>query len=232
MVQSAHSPPGPGHARWPEIAIAAGVAVCINVLIFLFIPFLSEVSLEKKAGQYIETFKIQTTRIRQRARPAEKKPEPPKPKKMPKVPPPKAIATRSLRKAPARPPQMKFEMPQFDKASGSMEFGTMAFTPPAPPQTEFDIGQVDKLPQVISRIRPVYPPMAKQKNIEGVVVVKFMVTTEGTVENVSVLKAKPQGHFEKAAMDAVKKWKFQPGTIGEEPVNTWMTAMVKFRLEF
>ena len=232
MVQSTHSPPGPGHARWSEIAIAAGAAVCVNVLIFLFIPFLSEVSLEKKAGQYIETFKIQTTRIRQRARPMEEKPEPPKPKKMPRVPPPKAIATRSLRKAPARPPQMKFEMPQFDAASGSMEFGTMAFTPPAPPQTEFDIGQVDKLPQVISRIRPVYPPAAKQKNIEGVVVVKFMVTMEGTVENISVLKAKPQGYFEKAATEAVKKWKFQPGTVGKEPVNTWMTAMVKFRLEF
>jgi protein TonB len=201
-------------------------------LIFMFIPFLSEVSLEKKAGQYIETLKIQTTKIRQRARPTEKKLEPPKPKKMPRVPPPEAIAARSLRKTPARPPQMKFEMPQFDAASGSMEFGTMAFTPPAPPQTEFDIGQVDKLPQVISRIRPIYPPEAKQKNIEGVVVVKFMVTTEGTVENVSVLKAKPQGHFEKAATEAVKRWRFQPGTIGEEPVNTWMTAMVKFRLEF
>ncbi len=232
MVQTINSSHGPGHARWLDIAIAAGAAVGINVLIFLFIPFLSEVSLDKKASQHIETFKIQTSSIRERAKPMQEKQELPKPKEMPRIPPPKAIATGSLHETPARPPQMEFEIPEFEAASGSMEFGTMAFTPPAPPQTEFDIGQVDKLPQVISRIRPVYPAAAKQKNIEGVVVVKFKVTTAGTVENVSVLKAKPAGYFEKAAMDAVKKWKFQPGIVEEEPVNTWMTAMVKFRLDF
>jgi protein TonB len=231
MAQSSLNYRGIAH-RWSEIAIATGVALCINLLIFLFIPFLSEVSLEKKASQYIEAFRIQTTRIRHRARPLEERPRPPKPKKMPKIPPPKAIATRSLHKATVQPPQMKIEMPKFKAASGNMKYGTMEFRPPAPPQTEFDIGQVDKMPQVISRIRPIYPLAAKQKNIQGVVVLKFMVTKEGTVRDVSVLKAKPKGYFEKAAMDAVKKWKFRPGTVGKEPVNTWMTAMVKFRLDF
>lgn len=232
MVQTINNYQGPGHFHWLDIVIAAGVAVGINMLIFLFIPFLSEVSLEKKASEHIETFKIQTRDLRERVRPMQEKQEPPEPKEMPRIPPPEAIATGSLHQAPARPPQLEFDIPEFEAASGSMEFGTMAFTPPAPPQTEFDIGQVDKLPQVISRIRPVYPAAAKQKNIEGVVVVKFKVTTEGTVENVSVLKAKPAGYFEKAAKDAVKKWKFQPGIVEEEPVNTWMTAMVKFRLDF
>jgi protein TonB len=232
MVESTNCLSKRRHARWSEIAIAAGSAVCINVLIFLFIPFLSEVSLEKKASQYIEAFKVQTARIKPQAKPIEKKLEPLEPEKMPRIPPPETLATKSLRKAPDQPPQMRVEMPDFEAASRGMEFGTMAFTPPAPVQTEFDIGQVDKMPQVITQIRPVYPPAAKHKNIEGIVVVKFMVTKEGTVESVSVLKSKPQGYFEKAAIDAVRKWKFQPGTIGEEPVNTWMTAMVKFRLDF
>jgi protein TonB len=151
---------------------------------------------------------------------------------MPKVPSPEAVGTRSPQEVSAGPPQMSVDMPQFETASKGMEFGTMAFTPPAPPQTEFDIGQVDKLPQILSRIRPNYPVAAKQKSIEGVVVVKFMVTTDGLVEKVSVLKAKPEGYFEKAAVEAVEKWKFQPGTMEGEPVNTWMTAMVKFRLDF
>ncbi|OPL13731.1 MAG: hypothetical protein AVO38_13035 [delta proteobacterium ML8_D] len=101
MVQTINNYQGPGHFHWLDIVIAAGVAVGINMLIFLFIPFLSEVSLEKKASEHIETFKIQTRDLRERVRPMQEKQEPPEPKEMPRIPPPEAIATGSLHPSPA-----------------------------------------------------------------------------------------------------------------------------------
>lgn len=58
--------------------------------------------------------------------------------------------------------------------------------------------------------RPKYPHRALLRGIEGWVDVRFDVTKQGTTSNVSVSASKPEGVFDKSAISAVKRWKYQP----------------------
>lgn len=62
--------------------------------------------------------------------------------------------------------------------------------------------------QPVMRVEPKYPFKAAQDKIEGSVVLKFDVTATGLVENVEVINAKPAYVFDKAAVTALKQWKY------------------------
>ena len=80
------------------------------------------------------------------------------------------------------------------------------------PMIEDDVGRFvadgDHLP--IVRVGAVYPARALERNIEGYVVVEFVVTQTGTVRNPVVIVADPPGYFERAALTAVQKFKYKP----------------------
>ncbi|WP_228710819.1 M56 family metallopeptidase [Saccharobesus litoralis] len=64
------------------------------------------------------------------------------------------------------------------------------------------------------RIKPKYPLQAAQNKTEGSVVLKFDVTASGAVQNVEVVNAKPAYVFDKAAVTALKQWKYSaPGRL-------------------
>src|SRR5262245_36099048 len=64
------------------------------------------------------------------------------------------------------------------------------------------------VPQV--RIDPDYPPQAKDRGIEGWCHVRFTVTKEGRVKDVTVVAAKPTNIWDRAAIRAVSNWRYQP----------------------
>lgn len=69
-------------------------------------------------------------------------------------------------------------------------------------------------------IAPSYPNRALSRGLEGFVDVRFAVTATGATTNVEVLRAEPEGVFDRAAMRAVKRWKYLPDEErkGELPV--------------
>jgi protein TonB len=69
-------------------------------------------------------------------------------------------------------------------------------------------GDRDAVPQL--RIDPDYPPDARAKRIEGSVTVSFDVGTDGSTHDIKVLNAAPPGVFEKATIEAVSNWKYNP----------------------
>lgn len=75
----------------------------------------------------------------------------------------------------------------------------------------------DYLP--IVKVAPIYPRRALSRGIEGYVIVEFMVTKLGTVENVVVVEANPTGYFERAAIKAASRFKYKPKVINGEPVD-------------
>lgn len=86
-------------------------------------------------------------------------------------------------------------------------------------------------PQVIleSQKPPEYPPAAKAGRFNGSVMLEITVLPDGKVGKVDVLDCtRPKVGFENAARDAVKKWRFEPGTRDGEPVE----FSLKFRLNF
>lgn len=94
----------------------------------------------------------------------------------------------------------------------------------------FDIGKLDQQPAVKSRVAPQYPVTMRQAQIEGEVVVDFIVTNDGKVAKATAVKSSRR-EFEAAAVFAVSKWKFAPGIKGGKPVNTHMQVPIAFSLE-
>lgn len=77
-----------------------------------------------------------------------------------------------------------------------------------------------------------YPRRAVTRGIEGYVDLMFDVTKYGATSNVRVTAAEPKGVFEKAAITAVKKYKYRPELIDGEPVATNnVTERIRFEME-
>jgi protein TonB len=75
-----------------------------------------------------------------------------------------------------------------------------------------DSGDGDYLP--IVKVAPIYPRRAQSRGIEGYVVVEFIVTKNGSVRAPVVIKAEPEGVFDRAAIDAALKFKYKPRVVG------------------
>ncbi len=74
-----------------------------------------------------------------------------------------------------------------------------------------DSGDGDYLP--IVKVAAVYPRRAQSRGIEGYVIVEFVVTKTGAVSQAIVVKAEPEGVFDRAALDAVAKFKYKPRIV-------------------
>lgn len=64
------------------------------------------------------------------------------------------------------------------------------------------------------RVDPDYPPRALQQGIEGYVDVEFTITPAGTVADPRVLEAQPAYIFDRAAIAAIKRWRYNPKVEG------------------
>ena len=81
------------------------------------------------------------------------------------------------------------------------------------------------------RVEPQYPMSAKQRGVEGWVELRFTITKAGTVANIVVTASNPGTVFNKAAVNAVSKWKYNPkvknGTAVDRP---GVRQRIKFEL--
>jgi protein TonB len=82
--------------------------------------------------------------------------------------------------------------------------------------------------KLIRRVTPDYPSAAKRDGIEGSVDLEVTISSRGVVEDVSVVHATPPDMFEKSAVAAVRKWKYDPRFVDGLPSETH----VKVHLEF
>ena len=85
-------------------------------------------------------------------------------------------------------------------------------------------------PAVIARCAPQYTPEAKRANIEGTVGLYIQVYPDGRAHNIRLQSSLGSGLDEKA-IEAVKQWRFSPGTKNGKPVVVPATIEVKFRLD-
>jgi len=69
----------------------------------------------------------------------------------------------------------------------------------------------DVIPLV--RINPEYPTRARERGIEGWVQVEFTITAAGTVADAKVVDAEPKGLFDRAALEAIGRWKYNPKVV-------------------
>jgi protein TonB len=82
--------------------------------------------------------------------------------------------------------------------------------------------------QLISRIEPQYPPIAVQTKTEGTVRLHAIINRDGHITSLDVLSGHPW--LVKAALDAVRQWRYRPTLLNGEPVEVETSITVIFRL--
>ena len=92
-----------------------------------------------------------------------------------------------------------------------------------------DIGSVDTRPVIISRVDPVYPPMATRQNLSGQVALRALVNERGTVDKIEVISS-TRRDFSDAAVAAVRRWRFKPAMKDGVPVKVWHQVQLSFTL--
>jgi len=78
---------------------------------------------------------------------------------------------------------------------------------------------------------PEYPRDAVQQGIEGSVRVRFTIGTEGKVTEASVVQATPTGVFDRAALAAVRRWRFAPVVVNGSVTEAAMETTVSFKMD-
>ena len=92
-----------------------------------------------------------------------------------------------------------------------------------------NVAEGDYLP--IVRVAPVYPARALSRGIEGYVDMEFTVTTAGTVKDPVVLYS-TSSLFERAATQAVLKFKYKPRVVDGQPVDVpGVKTRITFKIE-
>jgi TonB family protein len=80
------------------------------------------------------------------------------------------------------------------------------------------------------QVKPRYPDSARRAGAQGVTLLRVRVLDNGRVGEVIVEQSAGFRELDFAAVDAVKKWLFEPAHKGREPVAVWVLLPVKFEL--
>lgn len=85
-------------------------------------------------------------------------------------------------------------------------------------------------PERTAKVRPIYPESARKTRGEGTVTLYAVIGTEGQVLDAAVVRsASPD--FDRAALDAVKGWRYRPAMCGDIPVERELSIVVSFGIE-
>jgi protein TonB len=95
----------------------------------------------------------------------------------------------------------------------------------------FDAGLSDRDALPLVRVEPEYPQQARQRRIEGWVQVRFTISTAGSVRDAVAVKSS-HALFERNAIRAVSKWKYQPQLRDGKPAEApGQQVVVRFKME-
>jgi periplasmic protein TonB len=103
--------------------------------------------------------------------------------------------------------------------------------PPPPPkaaQTRIRVGGNVQQAKMLRMVQPLYPAIAKTAHISGTVILHAIISKDGNVEQLEYVSGPPL--LMRAAMDAVKQWRYQPTTLNNDPVEVDTTISVVFSL--
>ncbi len=203
-----------------------GLVVAAFFHIALLIVSIPEPTLElEAAGRRHEAYVMQQVRFKPPpARPKEQIKKKKKAKKIP-IPDPTPDDPEPLIREIEEP-----ELPDsdFDGIEG------LAFIPdsgpPGPGSGAVAVGGDISAPIKIFSPQPQYTEDARQARVQGVVILRTVVDTEGEVVNVKILKGLPGGLTE-SAMETVSQWKFKPALQRGKPVAVYFLLTISFSLQ-
>jgi periplasmic protein TonB len=81
------------------------------------------------------------------------------------------------------------------------------------------------------QVKPRYPESARRAGAQGTTLLKLQVLENGKVGEVQIERSAGHADLDNAAVDAVKRWLFQPARMGTIPVAVWVLLPVKFEIQ-
>jgi protein TonB len=101
---------------------------------------------------------------------------------------------------------------------------------PAAPQPAAHSVRISHMSEgdLVRKVLPTYPPLARSARIQGQVVLQAVISKEGIIENLRVQAGHPM--LVQAAIDAVRQWRYRPYVLNNEPVEVETQITVNFSL--
>ena len=90
------------------------------------------------------------------------------------------------------------------------------------------VGEI-RPPRLVKQVNPVYPPLARQARIEGMIILEVTTDIYGRIMTAKVLRSIPL--LDQAAIDAVRQWVYEPVIIQGRPREMTFTVTVRFTLD-
>jgi protein TonB len=180
-----------------RLALRGAVMVLLGVLtaFALFWVMQALVTVTGKLAESGRRLAIEFVRLRKDSTPETKEREPPKREKPEQQPPPPEM---NVAKAMNPAGAVGEIIPMIDTSAQLEQATSLAG------------GGSDRDPVPLVRVDPEFPPRAKQQGIKGFVQVEFTITPVGTIADAVVINSKPPFVFDRAALQAVRRWKYNP----------------------
>ncbi len=113
----------------------------------------------------------------------------------------------------------------------ALDFAVADFEGEALDFSIFEWGEIDQNPTLRIESVPPYPVRARARRITGAVVLEFVVDSDGSVRDISVVESEPEGVFEQTVLSTVRRWRFNPGIKDGRPVAVRVQQKFKFELD-
>jgi protein TonB len=101
------------------------------------------------------------------------------------------------------------------------------FPKPAAPFAPVRMGGHVQPPKLVTSILPPYPAVAREAGIEGDVIVEASIDETGRVVTTKVISGPVM--LRQAAVEALRKWKYEPSQLNGEPTKAQTTVTIRFR---
>ncbi len=108
------------------------------------------------------------------------------------------------------------------------------FAPPGPPASAsapLPVTQPIFNADYLDNPAPPYPSVARRNGEQGRVILRVLVNTSGSAEEIEVRTSSGFARLDDAARETVRRWKFVPARRGPQPVAAWVLIPLSFRLE-
>jgi TonB family protein len=93
------------------------------------------------------------------------------------------------------------------------------------------VGGEVKAPVVLKRVEPVYAEGARRSRTSGIVILECMIDATGAVRSGRVLKSLPAPTLSYTALEALRQWRFIPGSLDGQPVDVLFNLTINFMLK-
>lgn len=203
-----------------RFAPALLIAILVNVALFFLMQMMIDqssrgalVTSDVLTIDYVRSKDdhIETERQRRPPPPKPKAPEPPKVERL------VSQAPAETARIPPVPPMNLSPTPDLGGGPFLGELGAPSW---------INAGELTAL----VRIPPEYPAHARMRRIQGYVDVEFVVDTNGRVRDATVIDAQPPGVFDRAALNSIVHWKFEPKERNGVPIEVIARQRIEFEL--